>query len=423
MNAVASLRTGPVRHGLAAAVVAWMAAGPAGRAADAPAARASEIRPTAPVKLRYWTEKDSREVTVIGRSDELLVLSGESGTGGSPRLAVKDILRAEFEIDYDRFAVAKAVRLQDWNGAIRELQKAVGPVLPYLDLPENGADETSLDLGTYMLRAAERSSRTATNETGQALSKRQYEAAYETFKVCARVAWSSVGQLAVLKGCRCLLALGKPKTARYHIEEMEEPTPGDAAYGHYWLVRGELAALAGDYRTAMDAAVKSVDFENKDVETFPDALLLTARCYGELLEPYRARDVYFEVAKLFPRTDWAATAIERLRTIVAKGITRQPEKSPIENVFFKTADDVNALVDQLLKQVDNPAAAEEDENEDLPAPKLGNEPADTDKDKDPDAPPPDAMPPPATPPPPAGPPATKPPSTTRMPGTKAPAAK
>jgi len=99
------------------------------------------------------------------------------------------------------------------------------------------------------------------------------------------------------------------------------------------------------------------------VETFPDALLLSARCDEELLEPYRARDIYYEVAKLFPRTDWAAVAVERLHGLMNQGLTREKEKSPIENVFFKTGDDINKLVEALFKDLEKPPAAEDAEED------------------------------------------------------------
>ena len=224
--------------------------------------------------------------------------------------------------------------------------------------------------------------------------------------------WSSVGQLRVLKGCRALLALNKTKTAQFHVNNMAEPMPGDAAYGHYWLIRGELEFRARRYREAMDAVLKSACFENKDVETFPDALLLSARCYEELLEPYRARDVCYEVARLFPRTDWSAQAIERLHAIMDKGLTRNKETSPIENVFFKTGDDVNKLVEQLFKDLEKPPVEDEEEDSTSTKPKpAAPEPEEA-------ATPPAATPPPAAPPAVAQPPAPPPAKTATKTGTK-----
>lgn len=339
--------------------------------AQTPRATASTAyKSTAPVKLRIWVEKNSKEVTFIGRTETAVQLASSVEGSGGARLEIANIQRAEFDLDYDRMEVAKSARYSEWRNAIRIMQPVLEKALPYLDIEGNNAAEPAMELGTYMMRAAARTDRTATNEVDRALSKKQYEAAYEVFKACARVSWSSIGQLGVMKGCHCLLALDKPKTARFHLDQMDEPTPGDAVYGHYWLLRAELLYRAGQFRDAMNAAVKSVCFENKDVETFPDALLMTARCYEELLEPYRARDVYYEVAKLFPRSDWCDNAVGRLRLIMASGKTKEKEVSNVENVFFKTADDMNELVEQLFKDIENPVNWDDDDGSNVPQQRI-----------------------------------------------------
>lgn len=390
------------------AAVAFAAADAAAQAARAatPAAHAAAepILATPPLKARIWRDKELLEVTLVGHTESGIVVSDNVPNAPGGRIDCAKITRAQFEIEYDRYELAKGVRLNDWPGAVRILLPVVKPLLPYLAMPENNAADLSLDLGTYMMRAASRTARTAGSDAARSdLAQKQYAAAYDIFKDCARVQWSSVGQVGVLKGCRCLLAMNKPITARNYVNQMAEPVPGDAAFGHYWLIRGELEYRAGTghYREAMDAALKSVCFENKDVETFPDALLLSARCYEELLDPYRARDVYYEVAKLFPRTDWSAAAIERLKFIMDQGLTKEKEKSAIENAFFKTADDMNKLVVQLFADVEKPPASEEEEEEPDAAPSSLPDKAAAAKNGDaeqPETPPPEEPPPAVAPP-------------------------
>ncbi|MEI6210162.1 MAG: hypothetical protein WCR06_00920 [bacterium] len=380
------------------------------------------VLPTPPLTVRIWRDKESLEVSLVGRNEDEVAVAGGVPNAPGNRIEYARIQRAQFEIEYDRYEVAKAVRANDWATAVRLLLPAVKPMLPYLAIPENNAAELAMDVGTYMMRAAARTARTAGEDQAKRdLAQKQYEAAYDILKDCARAQWSSVGQVGVLKGCRCLLAMGKVKTAQFHVNQMTEPMPGDAALGHYWLIRAELEWRAVRYREAMDAVLKSVCFENKDAETFPDALLLSARCYEELLEPYRARDVYYEVAKIFPRTDWSAVALERLKVIMEKNLTREKEKSAIENVFFKTADDMNKLADQLLKDGEKPAVGEDDEPDVTPSSKsdkpAAKKPGDEDAAPDaaPAAPPPAAAPAPVAAPPPAvkPPPAAKPPARPR----------
>lgn len=339
-------------------------------AVAAPPAAPKSIVSTPPLTVRIWRDKESLEVSLVGRNDDEVAVAGGVPNAPGNRIEYAKIQRAHFEIEYDRYKVAKAIRENDWSTAVTTLLPAVKPMLPYLAIPENNAAELAMDVGTYMMRAAARTARTAGDDLGkQALATNQYEAAYKILQDCSRAQWSSVGQVGMLKGCRCLLAMGKVKTAQFFVNQMTEPMPGDAALGHYWLIRAELDWRAKKYHEAMDAVLKSVCFESKDVETFPDALLLSARCYEELLDPYRARDVYYEVARIFPRTDWSAVAIERLKPIMDKGLTREKEKSAIENVFFKTADDMNKLADQLLKEGEKPVVAEVEEPDVTPSSK------------------------------------------------------
>jgi len=346
----------------ASAVRGWLLLLPLALAVPAPLVAQQRAAATGPVKVRIWTEKERREVTVVGRDGKFLMLAPDAA-GGSTRLETATLQRAEFPVDYDRFEVARALYKSDWTTAIRVLYKAFEPTFPYLDLPENNAADIVLELGTCMMRAAERSARDAASDEERERVRRQYDSAYAVFQHCARVNWSSVGQLGVLKGCRCLLATGRIGAADLRVRAMEEPVPGDTAYGHYWLVKGELAAATNGFDQAMDAAVKSLCFENKDVETFPDALLLSARCYEKLRETYRARDVYFEVAKLFPETDWSKVATARLRAIMASGATRAPEETSVESAFFAQTEDMNALVEDLLADKKKPLVEIEEATE------------------------------------------------------------
>ncbi len=315
-----------------------------------------------PVKVRIWTEKERREVTVVGRDGKFLMLAPDA-SGSGRRIEIAAVQRAEFPVEYDRFEVARALYKSDWTTAIRILYKAFEPTFPYLDLLENNAADIVLELGTCMMRAAERAAREAKSDEDRERVRRQYDLAYTVFQHCARVNWSSVGQMAALKGCRCLLATGRRRAAELKVRAMEEPIPGDTAYGHYWLVKGELAAATNGFAQAMDAAVKSICFENKDVETFPDALMLTARCYETLGETYRARDVYFEVAKLFPETDWSKASRERLGAIMASDATRAPEETSVVSAFFAQTEDMNALVEDLLADKQKPLTVIEEATE------------------------------------------------------------
>ena len=328
-----------------------------------PPATTGKVTQSPPVKARLWcipadapdpatAKRKAVDVTLVGRDrTNLITAPDESGQRGG-RIPTATIAAVDFALEYDRFEVTRAMAKNDWPKAIRILREVYEPTYLYLDLPENNAAEGALDLGTTMMKFARRTARGAKDADERAKASQQYDAAYRVFQACSKAEWSSVGALGILKGCRCLLAVDaeKAKTARRRVEEMEEPTPGDDSYGHYWLLKAELAQLGGDVTNAMDAAVKSVCFENKDVETFPDALMLTADCYERLGNFYRARDVYFEVAKLFPETDWSADALVRLEAILASGKTQKKEAATAESTFFGLEEDMNALAEALVKE-------------------------------------------------------------------------
>ena len=329
-------------------------------------ARDSKITQSPPVKARLWcipencedpatAKRQGVDVTLIGRNATHLIVAGE-GTGSVPgRVLTGTVVGVDFELEYDRFVVTKAMVNNDWAKAIGILTKVYTPTYLYLDLPENNALEGVMDLGTTMMKFAKRTLRHAKSDEERNLAKQQFEAAYKVFQACSKAEWSNYGAVGKLKACHCLISIDaeKAKIAQRRVDNMDEPTPGDGEYGHYWLLKAELAMLANNPTNAMDAAVKSLCFENKDVETFPDALMISADCYEKLGNYYRARDVYFEVAKLFPGTDWATDALAGLEAIMDSGKTAKKEAASAESTFFGLEEDMNALVEALIKERKN----------------------------------------------------------------------
>jgi len=325
-----------------------------------------------PVKTRLIlrvgdTDKvDIRHVTLFGRDDDVL-LAQDTRTGtGLTRIQKTQVIRCEFDLEYDRSAVATALQAQDWAAAVRNLSPVVQLALPYLDITDNNGLEMAMDLGMYMVASADREILvTPKTEANRERALKQYAAAAKLFNQAAKADWTPVGQVARLKECLALLAQGKEEPAKEIFDETASPSPGDTQYGHYWLVQAELLNHAGKTVEALDASVKSVVFANKDVQTFPTSILLTAECYAKLGQYHRARDLYYEVAVLFVGTDWAADALVGLASVMEDGKTLVEEKAPIENVFFNVSDDMNKLSEELLKAQSKPKEGEETAKKDL----------------------------------------------------------
>ncbi len=310
-----------------------------------------------PVKARLWTDDDKILATVLlGRADgEVVYAKADSPGKLDGVLPLAKIRRAAFDAAPDLDALVKARRERDDTAMCRVLATAYGATYPFLDLPGNNAVEPVATLATTMMQVAAKTRREADTDEARARALRQYESAGEVLTSLAEARnWSPEGQIAGIKLCQCLLARDKTEDAAKRLDEIPEPMPGDAAYGPYWLTKGLVAERGGDTREALRCAVLSIDFDSKNGESFPAALLLSARSYGELGEWYRARDVYFEVARLFPNTDAGDDACAALRSILDGGKTAEPEADQaVENAFFGVSEDINKLARDFLTNRDS----------------------------------------------------------------------
>lgn len=325
--------------------------------ANHPLLKGTHFKPARkPVKARLWTDADKMiDVVLLGTTEDSVAYALRDSPGKlEDVIPLAKVRRAVFDFSepLDSEAFVEARRTRDDAALCKVLLKTYAESFPFLALPGNNAVENVSLLASTMMTIAGRTRRTARTDEENARAIQQYERACEVLVALAEAKnWSPEGAIAVVKYCQCLLARGKVKTATFHLDELDEPMPGDAAYGHYWLVRGLLAEERGEWEEAVRDAVLSVDFESKNGESFPAALLLSARAYEELEEWYRARDIYYEVAMLFQNTDFGDDALDRLRFIMDNGKTDAPEADQtVENAFFGLAEDMNKLSRELLKR-------------------------------------------------------------------------
>ncbi len=144
--------------------------------------------------------------------------------------------------------------------------------------------------------------------------------------------------------------MNKLDEAAQQFESVDEPEFGDAAFGLYWLIDAYLKFNSNQFSQALDSLVKSVVFETKDINTFPEALLLSAFCYEDSLDNYRARDLYYEVGRLFRGMPEGEIALSSLQFIRNRKLTEDEEKAAIERVFFDIVEDVNTKVDDFITE-------------------------------------------------------------------------
>lgn len=382
-----------VQMGMAIAGVAtlWLGNQPASAQQPVATATATVATNAAPpaitARIRVdEKERETRDVEFVGREGDKLFYRLQGGPReASTTLNPATLQEVDFDLRMDETALSQALVARNWSGAAAILYPVILPLIPYLDLKDNNAADYALELGSDMVRAAE-ASRAKGGDTNKV--NRLYLEAHRILTAVTTAAWFGGSELARLHAIQCRIALGDLKLAARELEAARDPEVGDASFGLYWLVQAQLLQAKGDTRGCMDAAVKSLTFADKDIDTFPDALMLSARCYESLLEVHRARDVYYEVVRLFGKTEWEPIARQKLQALMDSGQTKVKEVSPVENVFFGLDEDMDAKALALLKGADEtvPEVPSEDQIKDDKDPDVT--PAKSADDAAPDAPPP-----------------------------------
>lgn len=297
------------------------------------------------------TEQGYRRLELIDISRGELNFRIEGAPSGvQSSIELDSVLTTIFDVEYDRAAVFAADRERNWVRAAGIILRGTSSTLPFLALPENNAIEPVFRAGQYLERAANNQYISGDPEKVEA-SRRTYEQAYRVLDAVAKADWSYLSEPAKLKAANCQAMLGNMENARRIWRNAREPDPYDGAFGQYWLTRGRMLFQEGQVRDAADAFAKTVIFDSKNGPVFCDALLMLAQCHEQMLEYHRARDVYFELARLFRRTEWGEKAIERLKYIMENELTAEDEPTEAARVFFALEEDMNTLVKELLNEI------------------------------------------------------------------------
>lgn len=296
---------------------------------------------------------------IQNREQELYLVRIEKGmvffrpvgapAGTLSALRLETIQSAWFPIELEEYRIFEATLQRQWETAANILLAPLEPTLPFLILPDNNALAPVMEAGLYLMRAAAAATRGNQGNLTPAATA-LYERALRLFSHAAKAEWSPDRQEALLRAAMCQTACGRFEAAEKLLSAARLPDPGDGDYGLYHLARASLLFAQGRALEAANDVALSVAFENKDLRVFPDALLLSARAHEAIMDYYRARDIYFEVARLFGATEWGEIAVERLTEIMANGLTDEKEKANIAKVFFGSVEDVNAVVREFLKR-------------------------------------------------------------------------
>jgi len=303
-------------------------------------------------------EQQSRDVELVSHQGNRLAFREKGGPKeASLSIDLATITSLDFDFQIESEAYSRALATRNWLVVATTLWPVITPLMPYLDIKNNNAADLAYTMAGAMIKVADGDHRAKADDKAHRL----YLEANKVLELLAKAEWFEDAQEAHLKAVLCLVAVTNYPQAETQLKAAATPEIGDATWGLYWYTQAVLKFARGDTRGAMNAVTQSLVFENKDIDVFPDALMLSAQLYEELMEPYRARDVYYEIIKIFPDTEWATSAREHLKYIMDKGLTKGQEKTQVEMVFFGLQEDVNAKVTALLKGDGHPPALDEND--------------------------------------------------------------
>lgn len=304
----------------------------------------------AEVNARLLAGESIREVVVLSVDrNQLTYRPKDVARGVSANMRLDEIRETRFDIEIDEGAVFDAARERDWERAAALILRAAAPTLPFLALPENDTVRPLFRAGNYLLRAGRQMEELGDEEDTEAI-RRRYEQALSIFDQVAKAEWLFEGELAALRAIECLIHLDRPLDAEARLRRVRVPVVDDGAYGLYQLVTARLHVAYSEWRDAIDALTHVVVFDNKNAGIFADALLLYGICHEEMFQVHRARDIYYEVARLFARTEWGEQAFDRLAFLMDNDLTAQDEPPRITRVFFGIEEDMNEKAQDLLNE-------------------------------------------------------------------------
>jgi len=267
-------------------------------------------------------------------------------------IPIKSLEFINFEVGYSPYTVRVLEAQKKYIEAASEIIKKFTPAFKYISLPDNNIIDPLYDAGFLFLNAALNFDNKLSPSYDRKKAVQAYTNAYKVFRKIVSVKWSSDTQLADIYSIYCILRMDKYDIAEKKLEEFGEPEPGTQGYGIYWLADAIIKFQRGKKEEALDSAVKSIVFDCRNTYSFPHALLLSAFCYEDLLDNYRARDTYYETARLFEGTPEGEIAYKSLTFIREKKLTDEKEEIGLEKVFFDSAEDVNKKVDDYIAEAE-----------------------------------------------------------------------
>lgn len=106
----------------------------------------------------------------------------------------------------------------------------------------------------------------------------------------------------------CLVLADRVDEATPMIEALEEPEPNERLFSLYKLLQGSRAHRGENYGQALDVLTRGFVRAQTSYDWVPEMLYLIGDCYARSEDKLAARNVWTEIAILYPESPWAKSA-------------------------------------------------------------------------------------------------------------------
>ena len=143
----------------------------------------------------------------------------------------------------------------------------------------------------------------------------KYEAVIPLYRQIKTVVSDDVKKNVQMWLAYCLVLADRVDEATPMIEALEEPEPNERLFSLYKLLQGSRAHRAENYGQALDVLTRGFVRAQTSYEWVPEMLYLIGDCYARSEDKLAARNVWTEIAILYPESPWAKSAESSLAQI------------------------------------------------------------------------------------------------------------
>ena len=136
----------------------------------------------------------------------------------------------------------------------------------------------------------------------------KYEAVIPLYRQIKTVVSDDVKKNVQMWLAYCLVLADRVDEATPMIDALEEPKPNERLFSLYKLLQGSRAHRGENYGQALDVLTRGFVRAQTSYDWVPEMLYLIGDCYARSEDKLAARNVWTEIAILYPESPWAKSA-------------------------------------------------------------------------------------------------------------------